>query len=173
MIDVTAHHEAGHAVAACLSRSGQLVSVAIDGTGDTLGHTLTSADVFDEPFISYSGVWAEAYYRREDEGAETARDFEDLLTAVWLGQIGDGGDYDHYQSAHNAVVALFPAEPTAAAADAYRKAIRATERRWRRELEDHWPVIAAVAHRLLTGDVVDHDTIMDVLENHWSAGAAA
>jgi hypothetical protein len=39
---------------------------------------------------------------------------------------------------------------------------------WSRELEGYWPVIEAVARLLIDGEVVDHDTVDGLLEEHWT-----
>jgi hypothetical protein len=56
---LTAHHEAGHAVAALL-RGAELTSITIDPTPERAGYTGFRGKRWDSQFFTYAGPWAEA-----------------------------------------------------------------------------------------------------------------
>lgn len=142
---------------------GQLVSITIEPGVDNLGHTQTRTKIFDAPFVTYAGPWADAFCQREDEGADTPEDFDWLLEIIWENQAECDGA--QYQADHDALVDLYGGEDSPIG-KFHRERIPVMERGWQRELENHWPVINAVAHLLLAGDTVDHDTIMGILKQH-------
>jgi hypothetical protein len=155
---ITAHHEAGHAVAAVMRGGGELLLISIEPTVDYLGHTQTRGKIFDAAFFTFAGPWAEARAQwphphlegPDDDGC----DFADHLDFAWMENYG--GDANAYEEQIAAEVAMFGEQ------------WRLTrEAGWTRELERHWPVIQAVAELLLAGEHVDHDIMDGLLDRHW------
>ncbi|MCZ4560712.1 hypothetical protein O4160_07645 [Rhodococcus sp. IEGM 1401] len=143
---MTAHHEAGHAVAAFLSGC-DVRKIDIDGDGDARGLThhgpsewsytsfspsgITSVDA-DEAFITYAGPWAETRLKCHSKARGFRRAVEDALKEQTAGPTSDGV--------------------------LYRKALREVhggrrDQAWDVQLEEHWPGIQRVAALLLAGYV--------------------
>ncbi|MEB3023924.1 M50 family metallopeptidase [[Mycobacterium] crassicus] len=162
---LTAHHEAGHAVAAVMRGGTQLHYVNVIQDGDTLGFTHYSGRRCDEAFIAYAGPWAEARAQwpisdlndEDDDGCT----FPDYVTGAFLTNID--GDAEAYQSALKAEL-LGPPDP---------ELLTAREGIWGRELQRAWPVVQQVA-QLLAADGADmyhsadhrawHDVIRELLD---------
>jgi hypothetical protein len=98
-LEVTAHHEAGHAVAAMMRGGGEFVSVTIEPTADHLGFTRYRGHAWDRAFVIYAGPWAEARVQwpvsdinsEDDDGAI----FDDyVIAALWRNADGDLRDYE-------------------------------------------------------------------------------
>lgn len=60
---ITAHHEAGHAVAAEMRGDGEVRALAIEPTDQYLGKTWFRAKPADLAFVTFAGPWAEARCR--------------------------------------------------------------------------------------------------------------
>ncbi|MDT5410935.1 MAG: hypothetical protein QOG14_3155 [Mycobacterium sp.] len=163
--ELTAYHEAGHAVAVLMRGGGQLHSIDIGETADYRGYTHFSAKVFDTAFITFAGPFAEARalwplddLDGEDENGKTFDDYvRDAFNANAV------GDFEAYPAALNA-------DPTTLASFQSRR-----EETWKQELKREWHVIEVVARRLLTigADMYHgpdhrtwHDTIQQLLGVH-------
>ncbi|MGO9350786.1 MAG: hypothetical protein ACLP3C_08120 [Mycobacterium sp.] len=128
----TAHHEAGHAVAAVM-RGGVVHHLKLgdptdagllDAERESIGVTRQTSDSWNVPFMAFAGPWAE--WRLGTETGET-KDWD--LVWDWLDADSDNGrdalgdytlmDYDNLTEAQIAI--------------------------WTDELERHWPAIVAVA----------------------------
>lgn len=142
---LTAHHEAGHTVAAVMRGGSSFRSVDLSRADDGHGLTLHRSKRIDGPFIAYAGPWAEARYLWP---AGVPLDGED----------GDGTTFgDH-------VAGVFLAQPDDLAAlapdDERVQRLRAFDVEadpyavWHMELERAWPAVQVVAARLLSGDVL-------------------
>jgi hypothetical protein len=163
--EVTAHHEAGHAVALLIRGGGRLDYIDIYETADYRGYTHWNGKVFDIAFITYAGPWAEARAQwpladldgLDDDGCT----FDDHVTAAFLANID--GDFEAYET-------CLASDPTFLASFQSSR-----EECWNNELERVWPVVREVA-RLLLADGADmyyspdhrtwHDTIEQLLEAH-------
>lgn len=86
----TAHHEAGHAVAA-VARGGRLIGVWVNDIDWTVlpldadigkGGTATCTAAFeDQPFAYYAGPWAEAMWTCQND--PDVDDFDEALEYAW------------------------------------------------------------------------------------------
>jgi hypothetical protein len=167
ILHTTAHHEAGHAVAALMRGGGECHGITLEPTGTHWGMTRTRTKMFvdDAAFSTYAGPWADA---RAQWPAGLPIDEHDDDGGYWFHErvtetFEDNGDDDleNYEPAWEN--------------DPVQQAIRSGkltlpegcppmtqewyEAKWSRELEDVWPVIQALATRLLdvrtmTGDEV-------------------
>lgn len=122
---ITAHHEAGHAVASTIC-GGTVYKIDIDGGHDTAGRSVSADCSLWLPYTIYGGVWAEARLRYRS----TDPHFRKEIRRVFAEQ--RHGDKKTYQAA-----------------------VRATgirrEPKWDVELEVFWPVTQRVAALLLAG----------------------
>src|SRR4051812_27525150 len=159
-------HEAGHAVAAVL-RGGNIRSVTIVPTTDYSGHTWWRGHAWDGPFISYAGPWAEARaawpaHLPTDDDPEQADDagcmFSDYVCAALAGA-GCDDWVDVVNSVRRTQRALVQADPTFDV-----DLLANSEKVWRHELEEAWPLIVTLAGALLQHQVIDGDVAMRVLE---------
>ncbi len=167
--EVTAFHEAGHAVAALMRGGSSLLSVNLSDTSHGEGITWHRSPVWDQPFIAYAGPWAEVRHAWGDLPADALDDegytFDDLLSACLL--FGGGADdADHVVPtlsidgmAENLGMTVGSDEDE----EQLSQLVAATESIWRRELEQAWPVITTVAARLLAGESVTGDQITAAL----------
>lgn len=142
---ITAHHEAGHAVASVMRGGSSFRSVDLSNADDGHGLTLHRCKPTDGPFIAYAGPWAEARYLwpadvpldGEDEEGTT---FDEHVTGVLLGQPDDAAalaaDDERVQQLRAFGVEV---DPYAV---------------WHMELERVWPAVQSVAAQLLSGDVL-------------------
>jgi hypothetical protein len=152
---LTAFHEAGHAVAVIL-RCGTITAIAIDPeSGEThYGATDHDGPTWANPFIAYAGPWAEARVQWPDiDLTDTdggGRTFRDYVQAAFENS-ADAQTYEAYRRHEDAWSQGPP--PT----------FVEKTRTWNAELEEHWPVIRAVALRLLAGDVLTHDVVRDIV----------
>lgn len=156
---VTAHHEAGHAVAAVMRGGSALTGISVhnDGTGLTNHRSHT----WDGPFIAYGGLWAEARFGWPADVPVTAEDedgcvFGDHVTAVWLTQPDDAAivlaKFDHLEGLGT---------------DLRRTLEAGTLRTWDTELEAVWPVVQWVAARLLDGHTPGDESVREAVEARW------
>lgn len=142
---ITAHHEAGHAVAAVLRGGSSLTSVTLSeahGEGITWGRHKPA----DSSFFAYAGPWAEARYAwpadvpLDGEDAEWLT-FEDYVTGVILHQPSDAAAV----AAHDQQVMDLRAQGLD---------VPAAYTVWHDELERVWPAVQQVAAWLLDGRTV-------------------
>lgn len=159
MRDVTAHHEAGHAVAAVMRGGPDGLRPGIIVQDDGLGLTPLRMSRFDEVFIAYAGLWAEGRY------------LADQCHAAGHGECEAVGEWDCREIHGAAVILNQPAPGTGRSlAPQYdsdfdvlarcRDEFVASVRTWDRELERVWPVVCRVATWLIagmpiTGTVID------------------
>lgn len=164
--EVTAHHEAGHAVAVLMRGGGRLHYIDMSETADYRGYTHFNAEVFDIPFITYAGPFAEAraQWPHDDLDGEDeyGRTFGECVAAAF--RANADGDFEAYPAA-------LRADPTTLASFQSRR-----EKSWNIELEREWHVIEVVARRLLTigADMYyspDHRTWHDTIEQLLGAHA--
>jgi hypothetical protein len=149
---VTAHHEAGHAIAALMRGGGEVTSITIDPTADYMGCAGVRSKSFDTPFIIFAGPWAEARCQwtgdtldgLDDDGCE----FIDHVTAAFMSNSdGDGTVYG--EALEHDVYEL--ARRSGFLAEGGMEVDRETA--WSEELERMWPVVQLLAERLLIGAV--------------------
>ena len=99
----TAHHEAGHAVAA-VARGGTLIKVHLgkvdwttrDDSRDKPGETHHDTTSANEPFVTFAGPWAQAMWMVEHrDGVDEQDDFHDIVGYAWDDNLdGDGEKYE-------------------------------------------------------------------------------
>jgi hypothetical protein len=157
---LTAHHEAGHGVAAVMRGAGELRSITIEPTTEYEGYTGFRSKPCDRAFVTYAGPWAEARAQwplrglvgEDDDGCT----FGDYLTAAWRqNQHGDLADYERFRETDAALLGH----------DADLNLIDITEEIWSAELEREWPVIKQVAGWLLSGLAVSDKDVRSASEN--------
>jgi hypothetical protein len=174
----TAHHEAGHAVAA-VARGGWLERVhlghvnwtAVDFSGDEPAetHHLTRSE--DMPFVTFAGPWAHAMWEvdHDDTGDPatltveypdrvadrwlTDDDFSAALEYAWLDADTDSAKYEDRISTVDGIATQLGLGPVG----------RAWEICWHDELCELWPAICEVAALLIDGHVT-HDTVRAAVE---------
>jgi hypothetical protein len=157
---VTAHHEAGHAVAAVL-RGGVVEHIALgDPTDDGLldvdremvGRTRHTSARDAWSFIAFAGPWAQ--WRIETERG----DADDMDLWDWLdtdalnqGEQLDDPFGDYALMGYDDEYGL----PDASLIDA-----------WTRDIDPQWPAIVAVAAVALAGNPVNTEVIAAIIERH-------
>lgn len=160
LLDVAAHHEAGHAMAAVMRGGSSLRGVTIDVDRPGHGLTLHRTAPWDNGFVAYAGPWAEARYlwgsgpldERDDDGCT----FSDCVVGVLLHQPGDAamwGAWLHEPAQENARQAMADVGMTFA-----------PEEVWDRELELVWPEIQTLAQRIRAGEVVTDAEVRHLYE---------
>jgi hypothetical protein len=156
--ELTAHHEAGHAVAVLMRGAGQLHYIDLNATDEYLGYTHYASKPCDSAFITYAGVWAEARAQwpladldaEDDDGCT----FNDYVLGAFLANID--GDAEPYRT-------LMDADPLPVEFQ------RRREQCWDQELEREWTVIQTVAQLLLADSAdmyhsAEHKTWHDAIE---------
>ncbi|MEY8015270.1 hypothetical protein [Mycobacterium servetii] len=144
--ELTAYHEAGHAVAAAMRGGGELRSITIEPSAAYLGHTGFRCKPCDTAFVTYAGPWAEARVQWPlpslDGEDEDGASFEDYVAAAFLRNAGgDGEDYRHACEADQALLG-----------ERFAELVATREQFWGfRELDEHWPAVQAVAQLLIAG----------------------
>lgn len=134
---VTAHHEAGHAIATLMRGGGRVRSVSIEPSAKHLGITRISIKPWDDAFVTFAGVWAEAHYlwlKDERSYTEDGIQFGDVLTTVFISQKDDCNDYYRALKDDPASMLLDP---------------EVCEPCWGTELQQVWIAIERLAKRLL------------------------
>ena len=138
-------------MAAC-TRFGEITSITIEATDEYYGLTKFDAAPMDRTFITYAGPWAEA----RAQWRKSTLDVTD----------GDGHTFDDYlDRASNRnrdgdleALSQFAVNHPATATEQLERA-----RHWPSELERLWPVIQAVAERLLTNTEVTTEIVCDLI----------
>ena len=171
-LTVTAHHEAGHAVAAVMRGGSSLRSIDMENAHNGHATTWHRSKPVDAPFIAYAGPWAEARYQwpdaipldgLDDEGLT----FDDHVAGVMLQQSEDAAAVapnDAQYRAFRQSVADMSANPP----PHYDELVRSVEGSgpydvWQRELVRAWPAIQAVAARLVAGDDLEDDDVRQLV----------
>ncbi|BBY08113.1 M50 family metallopeptidase [Mycobacterium noviomagense] len=183
---LTAHHEAGHAVAALLRGGGELKSMTIEPTADYAGCTWSRSKAVDRAFIVYAGPWAEARVRWNgptlDDFDEDGLDFNDHLMTAFLRNPDDraaykeaGGGGDPFQHTIGQMLPSAGSADRDSLADFLRQQaaqlgidMAHPEQVWTAELERVWPAICEVAALLVDGQAVDHDTVQAAIKRMHS-----
>lgn len=152
--ELTAYHEAGHAVAVVM-RGGSIDSITIDPVpGEYLGITHSRGTQWARSFEIYAGPWAEA---RSQWPGETLDEpdgdgdvFGDYLTVAFIRNHGtDGSDLATYTRWTENDRLLLPVQQRHLHNPAQREDV------WSRELERVWSVICEVATMLLANELQD------------------
>jgi hypothetical protein len=164
---LTAHHEAGHTVAAMLRGGGEVVSITIDADTATrcagsaaIGHIHFRVKACDEEFVTYAGPWAKARAQWHEPTLDAEDDdgyvFADYVSGAFLyNSDGDLADLTRLR----ADLRRLWADPSQ-----FATAVKAAEAVWSHELERRWPVIEAVAAMLGAGATVTPDAVADLIE---------
>jgi hypothetical protein len=162
----TAHHEAGHAVAAVV-RGGKLVHVHMESARQWDGRTEGIAGVTrhmshrnNQPFVIFAGVWADAKWQVSNEPDIDGDEPLDVMNEyLWpelnFAQGDDGWEYESR---------VLEFESLSAELGFSNNIPRSWEFDWANELNDLWPAICAVATMILEGMVVDHDAVTDAID---------
>ena len=167
---VTAHHEAGHVVAAIM-RGKTLNHVTIDRTHEHLGFTGYRGTPMDAGFISYAGIWSEAkFFFENDQERDADSMFQDYEVAAWMTQHDDRASVEKALETFGLGGVLPPEaiEQIIAAAPDWLPKPEQTLDVWRHELDALWPAIEAVAADLLAG----RDVTTETVEAHLGSGEA-
>jgi hypothetical protein len=151
---ITAHHEAGHAVAVC-ARYGEITSITIQPTSNSYGLTEFNAAAMDRPFITYAGLWAEARFhwpRLTLDGVdENRRAFNDYFCDAW--KLNCDGDVEAFRR-HSAY-------------DPRDFEAKLLERQtWRSEIVGLWDAIQGVAQLLQFDELVTTDVVNSLIRAH-------
>lgn len=161
--ELTAYHEAGHAVA-CVMRGGRITSITIDPDpaegkhGETWSHGMQH----DESFVIYAGPWAETRSQWAADGLNDIRDtdddgctFDDRLTTCFIHNKADLASYEHYCDEIDR--RWLPPQ--------LQHSLDGREEIWSHELEQQWAVIHQVAQLLLLGQVVTTEMVRVLLDS--------
>ncbi len=156
----SAHHEAGHAVAA-VSRGGRLTDVYLrtadlsthDDSADTPGGTVHLSHRQDAPFVTFAGPWAQAMWTVEND--PDVDDVDEALDYAW----DDNADGD--TAKYQARVEILE---TVAAQLGFGRVGPRWEIDWDEELTELWPAICDIAALLIDGKPVSHDTVQAAIE---------
>jgi hypothetical protein len=153
---ITAHHEAGHAVATYV-RGGTVDSITIMPTATLLGETLTSPKSWTATaFAIHAGPWAEARVQWQlstfdlDDNYHS-RLFEDKLHQAWMLNLDGDGDLMKMATAQEELEGLQIVHN-------YR-----TDQ-WNKELEAYSPAIQEVAALLLQGDTLAQAEVAEIID---------
>lgn len=155
---ITAHHEAGHAVAVCMRGGSELRAVVIDEEHHGNGLTTFRSKPVDNGFIAYAGCWAQARFlwgtRALDECDDEGLEFPDCVMGVLIEQPGDAEIVDAATIAHRATLESAGLDHLSHDAHAV----------WMMELERQWLTIQTVAGALLSEGVVTTASIRQLIE---------
>jgi hypothetical protein len=168
---LTAHHEAGHAVATLLRGGGELLWITIEPTSKYLGYTghrTKAVAVGDRMFITFAGPWAEARAGWPQPSIDGEDDdgciFDDHLFAAWAHN--RDGDFDAYEQMRvdDLGMLTLAAEHCGITPGELREQQGGL---WRDELERAWGVIQQVAKLLLTGATVTDAVVRELVDAMW------
>ena len=156
LLDKTAHHELGHAVAAVL-RGGHLVLVEVDpeeGTGLTRWEP-APGDTKSTAFVAWAGGYAEHMWLLDNDAdyAESAEG--DPATAVR--ELLDGIDLEQYDGAVDELEEVAERLGLTPLSESWCRA-------WALELDDFYPAVEALAARMWAGETVTHEAVAEVIE---------
>jgi hypothetical protein len=165
----TAHHEAGHAVAA-VARGGRLVDVSLgevdwfdlDTSSDQAAFVRHESTLENQPFATFAGPWATAMWMTaENDPDDEPIDFDEALDYAWADSSdGDQAKYENIVgqlegvAATLGLVGIYGGEAVG----------RAWENDWRDELEQLWPAVREIAAKLLDGTEVTHEIAVAAVE---------
>ena len=158
----SAHHEAGHAVAAVF-RGGELLAVHLghvdwstfDNSADRPGETHHRTRREVQPFVTFAGPWATARWTVEHD--PEVDDFDQALELAWNDQYdGDGAKY----RARVEKLTLAAAQLGFPSVGRYCP----WEYEWTQELDLLWPAVCEVAALLIDGQPVTHDDVLAAVE---------
>jgi hypothetical protein len=162
----TAHHEAGHAVAA-VARGGRLIEVSLgqfdwaasDLSNDQTAFVRHETTQRNQPFATFAGPWATALWMTEND--PDVPDLDEALDYAW----GDSSDGDQAKY-ENIVGQLEGVAAMLGLVGSYGgEAVgRAWENDWRDELEQLWPAVREIAAMLVDGTEVTHDLVVAAVE---------
>lgn len=171
--DPTAHHEAGHAVAA-LVRGGVLISITIHPTPEHPEYAGKTNFTVDEPsyfhFAVYAGPWAEARSQWPqdslnslDDEDDDGRPFRDYVRHAFDVIDRDGDSVKYFELEEGILPHGTTFKPLAPLIAEFERrpifeVVADREQEWSRRLEEHWPTIRTVAGMLLDGST-DVDAI--------------
>ena len=157
---VAAFHQGGHAVAAVM-RGGEssLAAVTLD---DHVcgGFPWARYKRWDEAFIIWAGIWAEARHAWEHRPADEKDDLDDYVTRVLVAQLGESDDYARAVAAHDAEMPPPPETDVSALRSVSEREV------WPLELERVWPAIERVAALLLAGEPVTYVVVRDIIDRY-------
>lgn len=159
--ELTAYHEAGHAVAAVM-RGGRVISISIEPVpGCHDGETWTTQQQWDNSFVYFAGPWAEARrlwpagtLNNLDEDGLT---FNTYILGRFLRNPDDTQNYAHWCELDRL---MLPVQ----ARDYYNVSSR--ENTYGIELEEEWPAISEVARLRLAGVEVTTEMIQELLDQN-------
>lgn len=159
---ITAHHEAGHAVATYVS-GGTVHAISIAPDAEYLGQTLASpSSATGAAFAIHAGPWAEARSRWKLSSFDLddpyqGKLFEDMVFHAWtLNAHGNGApsDGDFWVMATDRE----EVEGVVVVDHEYRR------HQWNRELENYWEATKEVATLLLRGDTIGQHEVSAIVE---------
>jgi hypothetical protein len=155
-----AHHEAGHAVAA-VARGGKLKRISLgtvdwstpDGSADTNGFTVHETAYAEQPFVTFAGPVAEAWWAVEHD--DDVDDLSEALEYAWLNNTdGDTAKYEYRVAMLEGVAAQL----------GFSRVGRAWEDEWFDGLEPLRPAVREVAALLIDGDSVTHEVVQAAVD---------
>ena len=177
--NMSAHHEAGHAVAS-VARGGELTKIwfvpwrdRLKVDPNTTKHALTRScdQLQNRPFVVFAGPWSQARWYVENGAFDS---FRDEMGYAWEDNGGEGdiggdsynGDAVSYEGLVRQLsgMASWPELGYDDAPMGYTEPGRYWEARWNDELDELWPAIREVAALLLDGTECSHEAIVRMIE---------
>ena len=166
--DLTAHHEAGHAVAALVCKGGKLISITIHPPPEHPEYAgcthVQVGDPWQLQFAVYAGPWTEARAKwpldslgNLDDQNDRGRPFREYVRDAF--DVNRDGDSEKFALLQEGIrpdnAERFKPQVDAIAESTGHTKLEAAiqrEQEWSRRLEeDCWPLIRAVARMLLDG----------------------
>ncbi|GLE56387.1 hypothetical protein NJBCHELONAE_16960 [Mycobacteroides chelonae] len=153
----TAHHEAGHAVAA-VARGGTFSSFSIEPTTTYDGGVHVTHDRRHRDFVTFAGPWADA---RLGWGDRTLHGIDDngltFYDYVRTSMCVNAGDLRLYEPDRDLPRELFEADVFGGETP---EIPLARDDAWYTELESYWPTIEAIAADALRGQQITPNYIV-------------